>query len=204
MTEYKKEIKSKILKTAMEQFMTHGIKNVKMDDIARLLAISKRTLYEIYQNKEQLLYEGICETEEYFNNYLHQYAKEDNHNAVEVLLQLYYIQIESFSRINSTFFNDIFKYDKVCKMLSNHRKNRSDQAHEFFLKGIEDGLFRKEINFDIISAIFQNTMNYIMESQMYNRFSFKNIFENTYLTYIRGICTEKGVRIVDEKLREKI
>ena len=69
-TIYRKELKGKILKTAMEQFLLHGIKKIKMDDIAKLLGISKRTLYEIYQDKEQLLYEGLLETEEHIDAYL--------------------------------------------------------------------------------------------------------------------------------------
>lgn len=69
-TIYRKELKGKILKTAMEQFLLHGIKKIKMDDIAKILGISKRTLYEIYQDKEQLLYEGLLETEEHIDAYL--------------------------------------------------------------------------------------------------------------------------------------
>ena len=55
--EYRKEIKEKILQLATTMFFQHGIRKVKMDDIANYLKISKRTLYELYQNKEDLLYE---------------------------------------------------------------------------------------------------------------------------------------------------
>lgn len=61
--EYKKEVKAKILQLATTMFIQHGIRKVKMDDIATHLKISKRTLYEIYQNKEtyftRLLYSTI-------------------------------------------------------------------------------------------------------------------------------------------------
>lgn len=50
--EYRKEIKEKILQLATTMFFQHGIRKVKMDDIANHLKISKRTLYELYQNKE--------------------------------------------------------------------------------------------------------------------------------------------------------
>ena len=62
-TEYREQLKDRILKTAMQEFLTNGIKQVKMDDIARKLGISKRTLYEIYGNKEELLFEGIKDGE---------------------------------------------------------------------------------------------------------------------------------------------
>lgn len=51
-TLYRKGLKEKILQTSMQMFKVHGIKAVKMDDIATRLSISKRTLYEIYANKE--------------------------------------------------------------------------------------------------------------------------------------------------------
>ena len=54
-TIYRQELKGKILVTAMSLFKREGIKRVKMDDIAQALSISKRTLYETYENKEQLL-----------------------------------------------------------------------------------------------------------------------------------------------------
>lgn len=56
---YRETLKGKILTAAMAAFTKKGIKAVKMDDIAAALSISKRTLYELYENKEDLLLEGI-------------------------------------------------------------------------------------------------------------------------------------------------
>ena len=50
-TNYRQELRDKILRTAIRLFKQHGVKSVKMDDISNALAISKRTLYEIYDNK---------------------------------------------------------------------------------------------------------------------------------------------------------
>ena len=57
--EYKKELKARVLSLASKMFFQYGIRKVKMNDIAAHLKISKRTLYEIYQNKEDLLYEVV-------------------------------------------------------------------------------------------------------------------------------------------------
>ena len=56
---YRENLKDRILSTAMADFAARGIRAVKMDDIANALSISKRTLYEVYENKEDLLFEGI-------------------------------------------------------------------------------------------------------------------------------------------------
>ena len=58
-TAYRKELREKILKTAMAEFMQRGLKAVKMDDIAKKMVMSKRTLYEIFADKEELLYECV-------------------------------------------------------------------------------------------------------------------------------------------------
>ena len=62
---YRQELKDKILTVAMKEFKQKGIRSVKMDDIANLLSISKRTMYEIYADKEHLLLEGVCRNEKY-------------------------------------------------------------------------------------------------------------------------------------------
>ena len=66
-TTYRKELRDRILVASMDEFRKLGIRQVKMDDIANKLAISKRTLYEIYANKEKLLLECIKQSEEKIN-----------------------------------------------------------------------------------------------------------------------------------------
>ena len=58
-TPYMQSLKTRILETAMKEFVEKGVKVVRMDDIAKSLGISKRTLYQIYDGKEELLYEGL-------------------------------------------------------------------------------------------------------------------------------------------------
>ena len=55
---YRNALRGRILDVAMHAFATKGIRAVKMDDIAQSLTISKRTLYELYDNKEKLLLEA--------------------------------------------------------------------------------------------------------------------------------------------------
>ena len=62
-SEYRRELKKRILDCAVDKFFTLGIRAVKMDDIAKALGISKRTLYEIYSDKEQLLVDSNGNTE---------------------------------------------------------------------------------------------------------------------------------------------
>ena len=76
-TEYREQLRGRILETAMKEFCARGIKQVKMDDIARKLGISKRTLYEIYANKETLLFEGVKQREEAYDHQIKKYMAEE-------------------------------------------------------------------------------------------------------------------------------
>ena len=82
LTEYKKELRGKLLTTAMEEFASRGIKAVKMDDIAAKLGISKRTMYEIYSTKEDILLEGILKHDENEERQFAEYMAKEPHTTI--------------------------------------------------------------------------------------------------------------------------
>lgn len=92
-TNYRIELPGKILKTAMHEFLHRGIKAVKMDDIANLLGISKRTLYEIYSNKEKLLLECMRMHEEDYDQHMLAYSKDTGHSVIDIIIEFYKWQI---------------------------------------------------------------------------------------------------------------
>ena len=112
MSEYNKhlvprpELRERIIDTAVESFSAHGIKSITMDDIATSLGISKRTLYEVFSDKETLLEECILkgqkEGDEFLKNVL-----ATSGNVLEVLLKCYQRSIEQFHATNKKFFEDI-------------------------------------------------------------------------------------------------
>ena len=117
-SEYRKELKGKILTVAMNEFKQHGIKAVKMDDIAHCLGISKRTLYEIYSNKEELLLEGIKKDHEKKAVQMREYAFEGHHNVMDILIRFYHMQTETLAGIPPQFFTDMQRFPSVvgvCK-----------------------------------------------------------------------------------------
>ena len=67
------ELRERIVDTALQSFVTHGIKSITMDDIAAALGISKRTLYEVFADKETLLMECLrrAQDEHWLILYLH-------------------------------------------------------------------------------------------------------------------------------------
>ena len=95
---YRQELRERILATAMNEFYTKGIKAVKMDDIAKRLSISKRTLYEIYQNKEELLLEGMKASEAEFDAHMKAFSFQQSSNVMDILIESYHYQVTKLAK----------------------------------------------------------------------------------------------------------
>jgi AcrR family transcriptional regulator len=100
--EHKEGVRSKILKAAMRLFVKHGIRAVKMDDVAAELQMSKRTLYEIYNNKEDLLVEGVLKSFEQGDLEIQKFAN-DGHNVLEVIVEACRQKISFYNSANPLF-----------------------------------------------------------------------------------------------------
>ena len=85
-TAYKKSLKGRILEAAMKAFAQRGVKAVKMDDIAQMLSISKRTLYEIYKDKEELLYQGVVQYDQNNRQYLAAFVEQAS-SVMDIIIE---------------------------------------------------------------------------------------------------------------------
>lgn len=197
----REELKDRIIETALEAFTTHGIKSVTMDDIAASLGISKRTLYEVFQDKESLLTECILKHHEEIKVFLSEILA-NSKNVLEVILACYQRSIESFHRTNKRFYEDIKKYPKVHNLLKKHRERDSDSKIKFFKMGIRQGIFRDDVNFAIVNLLLHEQLDLLMNTDVCNKYSFLEVYEAIMFTYIRGISTEKGARVLDDFIVE--
>lgn len=194
------ELRERILAAAMEAFATHGIREIRMDDIAAKLGISKRTLYEVFVDKETLLMQCIIKAQEDADIF----AKEVNENAsnvLEVLLKLYQRSIEQFHKTNKKFFEDIKRYPKVYEALIRSRKQDSESALAFFKAGVQQGIFRDDINFSIVGLLVREQLDILMNTDVCKEYSFLEVYESIMFTHIRGISTEKGAFELEKFIR---
>lgn len=196
---YKQGLRSKIIETAMNAFRTRGIRAVRMDDVAAELKISKRTLYEIFDNKELLLSEGIrkyCEDRTQNIQVLISHCK----NVMEIVMVLFRKKIEEIRSTNPQFYSDLLQYPEVANYLIGQKERARSDSAKFFERGKEEGYFRAEINQDLVTIIFEALNNYVVEKRLYQQFTFEEIFTNLATLTLRGICTDKGLKAMDELL----
>ncbi len=193
---YKQGLRGKILETAMNAFGEKGIRAVKMDDVAVYLGISKRTLYELYDNKEQLLFEGVKVYNEQRQILIKEKTKNCG-NVMEILLTVYRIKVEEFRQTNPLFYADLVKYPKVARFLHQQNQYIHTEMQKFIQRGVSEGFFREDVDEALTMHLFDALGEYVMMNQLYRRYTIEDIFKNIIFVSLRGICTEKGVVALD-------
>ena len=198
---YREGLKEKILQVSLREFMKHGIRAVKMDDIASLLTISKRTLYEVYSNKEDLLLDCIKQMSEQVDAHMQAFSARQERNVVEIVMEFYHAQMNLFSGVTPVFLTDLKRYAKLRDYMAERHHTKESQRKDFFKKGVADGYFLADFDYDIVARICEASLDHALRTHMYHRYQLKHIFRNIILLFIRGICTEKGIAEI-ERLQE--
>jgi len=199
-TQYRQELKGRILKASIKEFKQKGIKKVKMDDIANLLAISKRTLYEIYPDKESLLFEGIKLENDDADVVIKSFSANSAHNVIDIIMEFYHIEMKKMSNVNPVFFMDLHKYPIIINYLQKTHAEKQGKSDLFFQRGIREGYFRNDVDFKLIARIGNSTMEFFMRNEMYTEYTLDQLFRSSIIFFLRGVCTMKGIKKLDEKL----
>lgn len=197
----KSELYERIIATAMNAFIKEGIKPVKMDDIANNLSISKRTLYETFKDKEELLFECVKRRQQQTREYMLSIYEKSN-NILEVIFEFYFRHLENLRQVNYRFFEDIKKYPNVLGHMKKERDNNQKATVQFFQKGVEQGLFKDDLDMNIVIQLMNSQSDQLIKDDLGRIYPLDEIFKTLILIYIRGISTEKGNQILDELITE--
>lgn len=194
------ELQERIIQEATRQFFSFGIRNVTMDDIAVSLGISKRTVYEQFQDKGTLV--QVCldklkkKEEEETNAIITTSA-----NVIEIIFKFLVQGIQAINSVNPVFFRDMEKlYPSKWKMLENEVKaKRLELVSTMLNKGITEGLFRKDLNVEIVCILFQEQINLLASDSVFprNRYNHAEVFQNIIINFARGISTKEGIAVIE-------
>lgn len=185
------ELKQRIVEVSAKSFATHGIKSITMDDVAASLGISKRTLYEVFPDKETLLEECILREHRETDAFLNEVLSTSKH-VLEVLLKGYLRSIERFHATNKKFFEDIKKYPRAYELMKSGNNRNSEDTINFYKEGVKQHIFRKDVNFAIVNLLVHEQINLLLNSDICEKYSFLEVYESIMFTFLRGISTEKG------------
>jgi len=196
------DTRERILLRAGELFPMVGIRSVTMDYIAADLGISKRTIYELFRDKDELVIQVIEHVMINNNRKLLEIVAETE-NAIEAL----YLIIERehnrmmsfspvfvedmkkyFSRIHECFFEDLTKIREFSV------------SYAILERGLKENIFRKELAIDIVDNYLHELVHFLHTSQRLRlmNLSKEDVLTNILLPYFRGICTRKGQELIDK------
>jgi len=193
---YRRQLRERILDVAARAFMEKGIKAVKMDDISNALSISKRTLYEVYGDKESLLFEVVRHTDKRRKNHLREYSQQ-SHHVLEIILEAYRQRVTESYGVTPLFYADLSRYPRIVSyMEAEHEKNRAD-FKQFMRRGVEEGFFRPDVDYDMLPHLFDAIGRHVQREELFKVYSLKEIFATLLLVPLRGISTEKGLQVLN-------
>lgn len=190
-----------IIERASSMFVTQGVKAVRMDDIAQELSISKRTLYELFGDKEELLYQSIL----HFLVKGQQRRVEQSQsveNSLEVMLvclrdMVVYAPISSRIRANLKRF-----YPKVFERLEGDaRANSMEDLRRWVKECVASGYFTATADSDLVVRVLQDSVHGIMLMEMYDTTDSVHLVSKiayAIVIFIRGLCTQSGIEVIDK------
>lgn len=196
-------LKERIVEHASKAFAQRGIRQVKMDELAATMSISKRTLYELFGDKESLLMEVLIHTHHEKLQMLEE-VRQNSGNIMEIIVAFYQYSIRQLEKTSLKFFEDLERYPRVREMIESSKQHNAKNVSEFFQTGIEQGIFVKDLKPEILEFLFGEQMERVFRSDLVKQFTISQIFENTMLVMLRGISTAKGLEIIDKYLKERV
>lgn len=191
----------RIAEEAESLFMKYGIRAVTMDRIAHELGMSKRTIYEKFSDKDSLL-EYVIRRKADKQKEIFYHLMNESENVIEVIFKILETAFDQMSGMNPSYMMDIKKYhhrvyDAVCKR---GELRNSELSLAILKRGVEEGVFRPGINIEIVNEGIHGFIDSSHSSDIFQaqRFGRMEIFDNLLFNYMRGISTEKGVKILEQ------
>jgi AcrR family transcriptional regulator len=190
-----------ILETAGYLFLKYGVRSVSMDDIARELSISKKTIYHFFKDKNQI----VCLITEQFLSQLkkkHEKIALESQNAIEKLYKGTLLAREIFEKINPYVLFDIKKYYRdAWQLYLDHEKNVFFQSLITSLEeGIKEGLFRSDINVRILATLRLEEVKLVFDKDVFpdEFFNFREVQYQILDHFFYGIVTEEGYALLNK------
>lgn len=195
------ELRARIVKVASDLYIRQGIKRVTMDDVAHALRISKRTLYEVFREKEELVIDCVKLQRQEFQKQVDEFHSQGS-NVLESTLKTIHFAMRQYTETSKLFFDDVNIYPQVKELMLKDRENKREASLAYFKLGVEQGLFLPDLDYDIIATLNDYQTRMLMENTSFKGHSITLVAETILLTFLRGIVTDKGRQILDNFYQE--
>ncbi|MEM1321710.1 MAG: TetR/AcrR family transcriptional regulator [Bacteroidota bacterium] len=201
------ESKQQLFTQVENLFMRYGIKSVTMDDVARSLGISKKTLYQFVENKADLL-QKIC----------HQHILEEkkamdaimmaSKDAVHEILGIARYVTELLRKTSPTMVYDMRKYyrDTWQLMESLHQQHIYQVIKSNLERGISEGYYREGLNADIVAKLYVGKTSLVVDEALFpiREYNMEILFREYIRYHIHGVASKKGMKLLEKYTKNKL
>ena len=194
------KMKENILYKATDMFLTYGFKSVTMDDIANKMGISKKTIYTHYKTKTELVKDSSLQLFEFISSGIDCICEEEK-NPIEELYEIKkFVMLHLKDEKSSPQYQLQKYYPKIYQMLKTKQfEVMHSCVKENLKRGVEMGEYLKKINTEFVARIYFSGIISIKDDELFpiELFPKDKLLENYLEYHLRGICTEKGLKTLE-------
>lgn len=195
------DTKDKILKGAESLFMKYGVRSISMDDIARHLSVSKKTLYQHFADKEDIItmvsQAHMQRSLEEFND-----IRANATDAIDELARMSVCLKRNMEEINPTLLFDLQKYHPRAWAAWQDFKMKCiyESVQRNLQQGITEGYYRSDINPEIISIVRMAQVEIAFDDRTFpqHRFRLAEVQMQIFDHFVHGIVSDKGRKLYEK------
>lgn len=197
--------KTEYLRIIAQLFMRYGFKSVGVDDISKELGISKKTLYQEFKDKNDIVDQVTAMVIGEEQTMVCSIA-DKSENAIDEVIELAKLIGAKHENIHPSIHFELKKYyPRAFKRFEEHKHNHVFNCIKSNLdRGINEALYRGNINTDIIAGIFVNKMEMFIDRDSFGdkEYSFQEVYFEMMRYHIRGIASEKGREYLKNRIQQ--
>ena len=195
------EIKDRILEASEDLFLKYGVKSITMDEIARHLSISKKTIYQYFQDKDEVV-NLVIKSHFERNETLMCNVFTASVNAIDEMMQVSDHLRSTVANIHRSLLFDLQKHHpQAWKIFINHKRHFIlKQITNNLERGVREGLYRPEIRIDMLARLRIEQVQLIFDNEVFpaEQFHFIDVQEQFLDHFLRGIVTEEGMLLLNQ------
>lgn len=189
-----------ILIESEKLFMKYGMRSVTMDDIAKHLGISKKTIYAHFKDKNELVTKLFADVLHRDECGMEDCTKHANNAIEEIFMMMDYLK-EMLAGINPIVFYDLEKYhtDAYKVMMDFHQNHVFNTVKAGLERGIKEKVFREDINTEILASARVGQINWVFESDLIRsgKYSMYEVIQELTLNFLFGISNLSGQVLIN-------
>ncbi len=199
-------MKKRIIQKAVSLFLEYGFKSVTMDEISEQLGVSKKTLYEHFDSKTQLVKATTSHIFQTISCIIDD-LRAENHDPIAETLAIKNQVMQHLKNEKSSPQYQLQKYyPQIFKTLKNKQWHKMyDCCVENLNRGVDEGFYRHNIDVEVVFRLYYHGMNLLKDQKVFpvQEFSNQDIQNHFSEYHLRGIVTPKGLNRLEELLAEQ-